>query len=110
MSREGSDADDGTPLSHLSREPTEKNYRKKLTTCYKMYTWQTILVHLLLYISGALNIMRLLRVLPKVRNQPRQQLCASLQYMDANAYLQRTGTQKFVCAESYAGLQTVAYM
>ena len=31
MSTEGSDVDDGTPLSHLSHEPTKKNYRKKLT-------------------------------------------------------------------------------
>jgi hypothetical protein len=39
------------------------------------------------------------------KNQPRQQLYASLQYMYANAYLQRTGTQMFMCAESYAGLK-----
>jgi len=32
MSREGSDVDGGTPLSHLSHEPTKKkNYSKKLT-------------------------------------------------------------------------------
>jgi len=75
-----------------------------------MYTWQTILVHMLLYISDALNIMWFLCIPPKIQNQPRQQMCASLQYMDANAYLQRTGTQKFVCAESYASLQMVVYI
>jgi hypothetical protein len=44
------------------------------------------------------------------KNQPRQQLYASLQYMDAKAYLQRTWTQMFICAESYAGLQMVVYI
>jgi hypothetical protein len=74
-----------------------------------MYTWQTFPPHLLLYTSGDLNVLWFLYIPPKVQNQPGQQLCASLQCMYANAYLQRTGTQILMCAESYAGHQMAVY-
>jgi hypothetical protein len=75
-----------------------------------MYTWQNFLAHLLLYTSGTLNILWFLNIPPMVQNQPKQQLCASLQYMDANAYLQRTAMQILMCAESYEGLQMAVHI